>query len=118
MNCEEFLLSLIFNLQAYNKSASSLTLDMDRLRLNERRRPLTSGLSLSRQIRGSSTGSSLSSLSPDDERPRPITSRTPRSRPIQRPTNPQTQKLNTNDLARLTGNRPTKVIESSSEWPF
>ena len=113
-----FARSLIFNFQAYNKSASSLTLDMDRLRLNERRRPLTSGLSLSRQIRGSSTGSSLSSLSPDDERPRPITSRTPRSRPIQRPTNPQTQKLNTNDLARLTGNRPTKVIESSSEWPF
>lgn len=117
MNFADFLLSHIqYNLQASNKSAvSSLTLDMDRLRLSERRRPLASGLSLSRQIRGSSTGSSLSSLSPDDERPRPITSRTPRSRPIQRPSNPQTQKLNTSDLARLTGNRPTKVIESSSE---
>jgi len=100
--------------RASNKSVSGLALDMDRLRLGERR-PGTGGLSLSRQLRGSSTGSSLSSLSPDDERPRPITSRTPRSRPTQRPTNPQTQKLNTSNLARLTGNRPTKVIETSKK---
>ena len=65
---------------------------------------------LSRQARGSSTGSSLSSLSPDDERPKSISSRYSQSS-LQ-----QNQRLNKDNLAKLK-NRPTKVIESSSEFP-
>ena len=108
-------------MQASTKS--SLNLDMDRLKLAEpRRRPVTG---LSRSSRGSSTGSSLSSLSPDDERPRPLASSRaasrsrlsqPRQPPPPRPV-PQRQ-LSNNSLANLAklGNRPTKVIESSSEF--
>lgn len=63
---------------------------------------------LSRQARGSSTGSSLSSLSPDDERPKSISSRYSQSS-LQ-----QNQRLNKDNLAKLK-NRPTKVIESSKK---
>ena len=117
---------IIFMIQAANKAnnISSLNLDMSRMKMSDRnqRRPLTSLSGLSRQVRGSSTGSSLSSLSPDDERPRPITSR-PRPRPTNsitsRTTNSTTssQRMNANNLSKLT-NRPTKVIESSSKIQF
>jgi len=97
--------------RASNKSnISTLSLDMDRLKMSERRRPMAG---LTRQARGSSTGSSLSSLSPDDERPRPITSRSRTSQ--QRSNLSNQQRINSNNLAKLTNNRPTKVIESSKK---
>ena len=95
------------NPQASKKT--SLNLDMERMKINERRKPLSMS-GLSRQARGSSTGSSLSSLSPDDERPKSISSRYSQSS-LQ-----QNQRLNKDNLAKLK-NRPTKVIESSSQFP-
>jgi len=86
---------------------TSLNLDMERMKINERRKPLSMS-GLSRQARGSSTGSSLSSLSPDDERPKSISSRYSQSS-LQ-----QNQRLNKDNLAKLK-NRPTKVIESSKK---
>jgi len=70
---------------------------------------------LTRQARGSSTGSSLSSLSPDDERPRPITSRSRTSQQRLNSNLSNQQRINSNNLAKLTNNRPTKVIESSKK---
>ena len=95
------------NPQASKKT--SLNLDMERMKINERRKPLSMS-GLSRQARGSSTGSSLSSLSPDDERPKSISSR------YSQPSLQQNQRLNKDNLAKLK-NRPTKVIESSSKFP-
>ena len=95
------------NPQASKKT--SLNLDMERMKINERRKPLSMS-GLSRQARGSSTGSSLSSLSPDDERPKSISSRYSQSS-LQ-----QNQRLNKDNLPKLK-NRPTKVIESTSEFP-
>ena len=104
-------LSLNDNLNSNNPQASkktSLNLDMERMKINERRKPLSMS-GLSRQARGSSTGSSLSSLSPDDERPKSISSR------YSQPSLQQNQRLNKDNLAKLK-NRPTKVIESSSQF--
>ena len=106
------LLLLHYNLNNNNPQASkktSLNLDMERMKINERRKPLSMS-GLSRQARGSSTGSSLSSLSPDEERPKSISSR------YSQPSLQQNQRLNKDNLAKLK-NRPTKVIESSSKFP-
>ena len=97
----EMMPSIVF--QASKKT--SLNLHMERMTINERKKPLTMS-GLTRQARGSSTGSSLSSLSPDDERPKSISSRFSQQ---------QNQRLNKDNLAKLK-NRPTKVIESSSEF--
>ena len=99
----EMMPSIVF--QASKKT--SLNLHMERMTINERKKPLTMS-GLTRQARGSSTGSSLSSLSPDDERPKSISSRFSQQ---------QNQRLNKDNLAKLK-NRPTKVIESSSEFKF
>lgn len=101
------ILTIVHNPQASKKT--SLNLDMERMKINDRRKPLSMS-GLSRQARGSSTGSSLSSLSPDEERPKSISSR------YSQPSLQQNQRLNKDNLAKLK-NRPTKVIESSSQFP-